>query len=1060
MQVVLVDKVLVPAMALLDAWHKNKVFERVGLQPGALVLLLGGGSAWKLARGLKLDDSDDVDLYFQGNDQMILPVDCMREVIGPEVAMILGYTPAQIMSHKDQYRDKSSAAFSYYHLEKEGVDYNIGSRKIYSNFQISINIETGFVAYDPRVPTHEKDFKEFVKAGKIISYGISDLIKEFHVEHERGVKLEKNKYLSILTFIFKSYLKPLEQGMHFHSITANELILLRNKPKNAFLFTEIDKRLTNFYKAPENSLGLIFVQVQANLNFKVVFPEIKRSHVTKKKEQESVEVKNELAQEKLKNETLTQQIKSREAELKYLTLDLEETKSREEKQGKDLEEKGKELLSSKKQSKDLLESLNKNIKQFQDFETRLSTELSSNLTQMQEMKEIHSIIQKQEELYKSELEWQCMMGHIAIYLRNRLSGREQDLEFSGMGNQLCNSDLQQIKSSTRFYERIQYECAISNLCNIRNNEDFFIAFYNTLLYSQTSYVNYNEDTVFEIFIDLDKYIDSNADYNLVAKKRMEILSNFIHTAVAFIGTEFASPNAFQKSPFFKTLSNLSARMLSERKEDLDLVKNLAELLNITDKIMSFLKKNQVILVKFLSEVKLKGSAPYTNDLDHFLDGLLALEKTIPKRFPTLSNRVCDRFLEWHGFHENHFKVLISKRTESKEKETRRMILEIWDKVYVKHMTPPRKASNKDKEKLISREAIRKFFKTFSEELEDYAHKKNPVFLLKAYLIVLKNKHPDWRLASQWTSHHFVKSLSVLFACESELQITDSAQWPHLISRALAELTYDPLFPEGLLSGKSDQELKFYLSEFITAFLLVLPVNDTALTMYYVALAALLNDPDKSAKPLLFSRGNTLMIDANASIGKQATAGQIFLLNLLEPSKYFENQTAEISLGSHIADCSLPLIQRLGEFFKQFRAFEQPPELVLAFELRAILSQESTFNANCGKLMRVFKETQILEKYGVMDHLARNNCIVLSMRIQNSYHALKEKLADLSKCDPVSLLEDFSELKVKLDICDIARILTAVLPVDGPSDRGDKIQEFSEVISKGLEVPARALSLVK
>jgi hypothetical protein len=245
-----------PGTWVLSRWTANKFDAACGLRDSSLCLLLGGSSATDLALGNPLDlTKSDIDFYFQGKDALTRnAVDCMREVVGSRLAKILGFHESAIVQWKTKYTDNLDPSKSYYLITMPPIDYNIGTRVIYSNFQISIDVETGLRVYDPNIPSHESDFADFEKNKEIMTYKIENLIQ--NTTDQKG--------FSTLAFVIKSYIKHVEAGYHFSEETAEAI---RNiKKYNPALMKSIEQRITAFYGLSSHQVTSVFDRAENDYN--------------------------------------------------------------------------------------------------------------------------------------------------------------------------------------------------------------------------------------------------------------------------------------------------------------------------------------------------------------------------------------------------------------------------------------------------------------------------------------------------------------------------------------------------------------------------------------------------------------------------------------------------------------------------------------------------------------------------------------------------------------------------------------------------------------------------
>jgi hypothetical protein len=355
-----------PGIWLLDEWKKHKSYESCGLQENSLCLLLGGSSATELALGKALDTANsDIDFYFQGKDELARrSVDCMREVVGSKVAQILGYDDWTIKNWKTKYTDNLDSSKSYYLIAIKPIDYNIGSRIIYSNFQISIDVETGLRVYDPTNPNHEQDFARFEQDKEIITYKMDELI----------ANADDQKGFSVIAFVFKSYIKHVQAGCHFSEETAEAIYHL--KKYNSFLMKAIEQRIYSHYGIHENLTRAVFKRAEENHQKNQLAKQAKEREIAQRLEMLQIELQT-------KDEKHQEASKEHEKMKEKLTKAEQETR-----------EKQKALADAK--------SLLGNVKaQSAKKETELETELEK---QKKLVSEYHAKLEKMNQALRQQIE--------------------------------------------------------------------------------------------------------------------------------------------------------------------------------------------------------------------------------------------------------------------------------------------------------------------------------------------------------------------------------------------------------------------------------------------------------------------------------------------------------------------------------------------------------------------------------------------------------------------------------------------------------------------------------
>lgn len=102
---------------------------------------------------------------------------------------------------------------SFFQFEHNEIDYNIGQRQIYSNFQVSVSLQSYQLVFDPSISTHAEDFNRYKHYHEIISYNFESLVQR--AENDLGTQGDVKVGLNTLAWVLKSYVKPFKQWEAF-----------------------------------------------------------------------------------------------------------------------------------------------------------------------------------------------------------------------------------------------------------------------------------------------------------------------------------------------------------------------------------------------------------------------------------------------------------------------------------------------------------------------------------------------------------------------------------------------------------------------------------------------------------------------------------------------------------------------------------------------------------------------------------------------------------------------------------------------------------------------------
>jgi hypothetical protein len=367
---------------LSECWKVTKKYETF-FGPGndLLAYYLGGSSAWRLALNLPLEDNPDYDFYFQGKSTDPQAADWKRQPIGRVFQRFLGMNEADINNKEisKRWEDKVDGTNSYYmwsySWENVKYDFNIGSLKVYSNFQIRINVQTGEIDYDYRIPSHEADFKRFAEHHEIITYGFESLTQDPNAVNR----------LRVLSFVLKSYLKPLSIGKKFSYETAKALVDFKNDPLNNQLMNDLRDRFENFYRIPADNLYYIFVVAEKSLILeqkkiiegqKLRIFELEHSNNTLNEKVEASE-KNEIEYTK-EMDDLKESIKKDQVEIKKLIDSSQKNAESLSSAVQQIQEKDKTIQDLQGRQKSLDATIAKQLKEINGHKSRIG-QLQSDL---------------------------------------------------------------------------------------------------------------------------------------------------------------------------------------------------------------------------------------------------------------------------------------------------------------------------------------------------------------------------------------------------------------------------------------------------------------------------------------------------------------------------------------------------------------------------------------------------------------------------------------------------------------------------------------------------------
>jgi hypothetical protein len=968
MRVVLPESIKKPGLELINKWKNGHCYRPFGLKESDMVLLLGGSAAWKLAMGLPLEPTDDIDFYFQGRGECRVTVDRLRENIGKVVAEIIGFSRQEILAHKNKYNDEADPSKSYYLLKRNGIDYNIGSREIYSNFQVSIDVESGEVYYDPRISSHEHDFAQFLDFGRIITYHLPTLVLNFQNENNPSLQF---KNFSALTFVFKSYLKPLHMGMHFDKKTAKDLMFFKNQTKNAYLISCIAQRMNSFYSLHPEALDHIFSVAAHDLQMGPVLKEMTQVHALKQ-----ANSLNAVNLERI--EALTQVNTSYQEKIKVTAEDLQHSTE----ELVTLSEKQKALKSEHKK---LTQTHAK--KQAEYDALKDSTAKEQTLTQQTidgqstQIKELESELLKTKtalHLFHQQFQEICESEYLVIYLRNRLLDLLPSCKSSAQALQSSSDEYNQIKESKDHLESIHLNMAAAVFSTVPGASNQIIGCFEKFLSFKAAVDLTPKQQAMTLLLELDVLFDKMTGFTLSAIHRSEIFINYLRFILMFLKTDFVKAkysashaNAQSLDSFFASPENLE---------------HLKEVLTIQDRVKAFLDKNHKVLSAFLDQSSSSGSQ-YPPKLEAVLDEILAMEANLKSEQSDVPGFACEHYLLQHGYTSRQFTEMFNKYRDKKMTRGRVEVVAIWNDLYQKTLVPPAKSSVRVRQTYQSKENSQLFMRMFFAELNRIVPTNNFRFAFRSYLVSLKTYHSTWLTAKQWAKHPLLIHFSMLLDTQAVATLSQPQDFSAYVIKAIAEIQSSTVFPESLFDRTDLQMIRLVLTEILQAFLVMIPKDDPQLLRQYQSLSTYLNTVSAVQNFFSFSQAALANSLPQGPIQEKRLSATLFLNKFLTCFTPFVMSDLD-TLGQHLTGFTQETLEEVGILMRRVVAENASKNQTYGRELCSLLSKEDSFLANLGKFMRFFGETEILDKAEIQGREIINELFLTATRLSTEFRNTK------------------------------------------------------------------------
>lgn len=970
------NKILLAAQEIGVCWSEfNPISEEDNWSSSNSIWEFGGYNATRIACGLPLD-AGDLDFFLRDPATPQKNMNATRKKIGhfmhARLCRFYNVNPYAI-------KKVTTTDGLFFNFKINNNDYTIGSRKIYSNFQVTIDLKTHDVIFDTKNhPTHEQDFERYKNLNEIITYDFDALIT--------NAKNTPDGF-TVLSWVLKSYIKPLKEGKHFSVETADNLLKL--KRNHYQLYTNIKHDCMSYYGIHELDFDNIFETArekpmqdafEAKLNAKdsqiqalaLKNHEIQQSLDVEKAKSQHIQGALDIAQSDIAH--FQSQLQSEQSTLKSLqgklenvekefkTISIEHARleltlqNRNDKikeleglissQLQKIEKLDQQLVKITKQKetfaknvKDIKNELDSKASHVQALEKQVKT-LTADTAQyaslLEDKSQSHSNVQKEREEMKAknkqlesdlhdarqhlkqqeEQEKSAMM--MAMFMKSRLTDASFPYFYTQQALDQLNSTYKKLKEDSSKNNYINLCMASALLTFARSNPVMFTTLYNMMVDFIPQTDSPADTKMLQLMIRLDFEFSKYMKGNVKAVDRFNEIRHFVYAMVQFINTPYFQENNPEASSLrVNNIRDLSHQLHIDNNETDKFKLDCLSAQIYLDRLTEFLDKHAKMIADFF-DMKRNNMRMISADLVKVLENffLLSSESLLPNLRSQIVTNAISAFCIKYCLMETKFPQLIELYHEAKHEKDIQLTRTVFDDLHKQYFNPPKGAQNEFKNTMQNKKAfIRDYFKAVYQRFPT----ADLDFLIKTYFIHLKALFLQNKNADMWMGHPLVEALSVIFSFLNKADLIDPRYRGILIQRAKQELQFFSPFPAALTPNLSVNQ-NLVLATLIKHFLEYLPKDNSATTSSFFQIHQYLtSDCDEgTASPALFSRAIPLLNESGVPLNQQAYKANLFMNEYFTlEATHIQNgyHTELVQLGQHIAEFSDETIKGLAAFIR-------------------------------------------------------------------------------------------------------------------------------------------------